>query len=202
MAALGGGRDGRQLCSVLCNLEDACYSQRAEQSRAGPLCAGPGSLITPHFLSLRGSQANLLARDLILVLAALCSPPCVIMLHKSEKHARRRRRMMEWDWGELSLALLCMYFVFSLCLKCFGTMCLPVKNVTFSAVDRRALQLWFWAKAGPKPRTRWTLFWFAVALWEWALTLPKVWSYIWGVGWMNVWRGQWKRRTQTTCMEN
>lgn len=151
MAALGGGRDGRQLCSVLCNLEDACYSQRAEQSRAGPLCAGPGSLITPHFLSLRGSQANLLARDLILVLAALCSPPCVIMLHKSEKHARRRRRMMEWDWGELSLALLCMYFVFSLCLKCFGTMCLPVKNVTFSAVDRRALQLWFWAKAGPKP---------------------------------------------------
>lgn len=40
MAALGGGRDGRQLCSVLCNLEALCSAR--ESSRAEPSCSVPG----------------------------------------------------------------------------------------------------------------------------------------------------------------
>lgn len=82
MAALGGGRDGRQLCSVLCNLE-AVFSQRAEQSRAA-LCRARISHYSPLPLLAR-QPSRLLARDFILVLAVLCSPPCVIMLHKSKK---------------------------------------------------------------------------------------------------------------------
>lgn len=86
MAALGGGRDGRQLSAALSVIwrlrRSASELSGAEPGHSEP---GPGSLITPHFLSLRGSQSRLLARDLILVLAVLCSPPCVIMLHKSKK---------------------------------------------------------------------------------------------------------------------
>lgn len=40
MAALGGGRDGRQLCSVLCNLEAECSA--SELSRAEPGRSVPG----------------------------------------------------------------------------------------------------------------------------------------------------------------
>lgn len=40
MAALGGGRDGRQLCSVLYNLEAVCSA--SELSRAEPGCSVPG----------------------------------------------------------------------------------------------------------------------------------------------------------------
>lgn len=40
MAALGGGRDGQQLCSVLCNLEAVCSA--SELSRAEPSCSVPG----------------------------------------------------------------------------------------------------------------------------------------------------------------
>lgn len=40
MAALGGGRDGRQLCSVLCNLEAVCSA--SELSRAAPGRSVPG----------------------------------------------------------------------------------------------------------------------------------------------------------------
>lgn len=40
MAALGGGRDGRQLCSVLCNLE--AVRSASQLSRAEPSCSVPG----------------------------------------------------------------------------------------------------------------------------------------------------------------
>ncbi|KAK5851967.1 hypothetical protein PBY51_023478 [Eleginops maclovinus] len=83
MAALGGGRDGRQLCSVLCNLEVVCSA--SELSRAGPLRAGARISHYSPLPLLARQPSRLLARDLILVLAVLCSPPCVIMLHKSKK---------------------------------------------------------------------------------------------------------------------
>lgn len=44
MAALGGGRDGRQLCSVLCNLEAVCSA--SELSRAAP-CRGQDLSLLP-----------------------------------------------------------------------------------------------------------------------------------------------------------
>lgn len=58
------------------------------QSRAEPSWAAPCRARISHYspLPLLARQpSRLLARDLILVLAVLCSPPCVIMLHKSKK---------------------------------------------------------------------------------------------------------------------
>lgn len=44
MAALGGARDGRQLCSVLCNLKAVCSA--SELSRAAP-CRGQDLSLLP-----------------------------------------------------------------------------------------------------------------------------------------------------------
>lgn len=35
------------------------------------------------------------------------------------------------------------------------------------------MQIWLRARPGGKPRTRWTLFCFAITLWKWILTLPQ-----------------------------
>jgi len=51
---------------------------RAEPSRAGISHYSPLPLLARQ-------PSRLLAGDFILVLAVLCSPPCVIMLHQSEK---------------------------------------------------------------------------------------------------------------------
>lgn len=125
MAALGGGRDGRQLCSVLCNLEAVCYSQQAEPSGAGPLCAGPGSLITPHFLSLRGSQANLLARDLILVFGRPLFPT---LCHYAAQIGKTCMQKAADDGGGSRRVLLCFECIFGFCFRCFGAMLLQLKK--------------------------------------------------------------------------
>lgn len=69
------------------------FSQRVERSRAGPLRAGARISHYSPLPLLARQPSRLLARDLILVLAVLCSPPCVIMLHKSKKqHAEDGER--------------------------------------------------------------------------------------------------------------
>lgn len=84
--------------SVLCNLEAACSANRAKQSRAAPCRAGISHYSPLPLLAQQPSRV--LARDLILVLAVLCSPPCVIMLHKSKKQhvetERRGKEREEW----------------------------------------------------------------------------------------------------------
>lgn len=47
MAALGGGRDGRQLCSVLCNLEAVCSASELSRAEPGRSVSGQDLSLLP-----------------------------------------------------------------------------------------------------------------------------------------------------------
>lgn len=85
MAALGGGRDGWQLCSVLCNLEAACAA--SELSRAEPSRSVPGQDLSllPTSSPCAAAKPPLGKGLNFWFWPSSVSPPCVIMLHKLKK---------------------------------------------------------------------------------------------------------------------
>lgn len=85
MAALGGGRDGWQLCSVLCNLEAACAASElsgAEPSRSVP---GQDLSLLPTSSPCAAAKPPLGKGLNFWFWPSSVSPPCVIMLHKLKK---------------------------------------------------------------------------------------------------------------------
>lgn len=108
MAALGGGRDGQQLCSVLCNLEAAC-SASEEQSWAAP-CRARISHYSPLPLLAR-QPSRVLAKDLIFGFGYPLFPTLCHYAAQIEKTACRDSRGQKDDGGECALALALAFFL-------------------------------------------------------------------------------------------
>lgn len=140
-------------------------------SRAAPCRARISHYSPLPFLAWPPSP--LLARDFILVLAVLCSPPCVIMLRKSKKQLTG----MAEDGGKCAWgprACLGFWLVIAEHHNRDG----PSDAFPDVLIERRVMQIRLWARAGGEPRTRLTLwvFFFVVVvffLWKWNLTLPQ-----------------------------
>lgn len=102
MAALGGGRHGQQLCSVLCNLEAAC-SASEEQSWAAP-CRARISHYSPLPLLVR-QPSRVLARDLIFGFGYPLFPTLCHYAAQIEKTACGDSRGRRGGWREVFLEL-------------------------------------------------------------------------------------------------
>lgn len=151
MAALGGGRDDRQLCSVLCNLEAVCSA--SELSRAEPGCSVPG-----QDLSLLPTSSPCAAAKPPLgkgfnfgfgrpLFPTLCHYAAQI---EKTAHTERRRRMeREGGEGEGRMEGKCAYslHVFRVLLKiCSIKLALQLKTLAYLSttplIERWVMQIW------------------------------------------------------------